>query len=54
MIKCKTIASKLFGRKNSESGRIRKNISISRIVRDNKDSEFPDRLKIDTTFFLEC
>lgn len=24
MIKCKTIANKLFGRKNSESGRIRK------------------------------
>lgn len=52
MIKCKTIANKLFGRENSESGRIRKNLSLSRIDRDTKDSEFPDRLKMDMSFFF--
>ena len=52
MIKCKTTA--LFGRKYSESGGIRENTSISRIVRDTKDSEFPDRLKIDMSFFHKC
>lgn len=48
IIKCKAISNILFGRRNSETGEVTRNMSILRTLGDiEKDPKFPNEHKMD-------